>query len=204
MLKRKWPLFASVAFGLVFVCTVFAAQLTYYSRYVVNGIQIYLLENDGTQTQAGALKFGNNEDNAMTLPTTSTADKFGVKVPFYNASGSALTRGMVVISSGNSTTALYGSAAAVTSTSSILGICDGTVASGAKGWMSVEGYAAVLTTGTVNLGDLLVSTSGSAGAGAAGYAGKIASAATVEAGTVLGKAVSVGTAAGGLTIIRLE
>jgi hypothetical protein len=156
----------------------------------------------GTSVLNNSLAFGDNNNVAsVTLPSTTTASSFSVKVPFFNGSGAATAVGQVILSS--STAALtggnaYGTSAAVLATTTVLGISDGVYAAGAKGWMTIAGYCAVLTTGTVNAGDILVSTAGSAGSGAAGYAGVTTG--TEVVGTKIGKALLPGTAAGGLTM----
>jgi hypothetical protein len=136
-------------------------------------------------------------------PSTTAGTYPGVQVPFYNASATTLVQGNVIIASATNATAGagYGSIAAVLSTTNVVGICAGTVASGAVGWMTVSGYALVLTTGTVNMGNVLVSTAGTVGTGAAGYAGAIVA---PTSGTDIGIAMSQGTAAGGLTLVRLR
>jgi hypothetical protein len=195
ILKKRVVL--ATAFVAIAFSTLYAAN--YLVRYTVAGSQQYVLENDGTSTQRGAAKFGDDQTDP-TLPTLITADDFGIKMPFYNASGASMSRGQVVLASATATTANYSSVASVLSTTTWVGICDGTVANGETGWMTVSGYAAVLTTATVKIGDILVSTNSID----AGYAGAIAGAATVLEGTVIGRAVSVGTASGGLTIVKLE
>jgi hypothetical protein len=155
---------------------------------------------------SGDVKLGDDGTRSITLPTTALADFYSLKVPYYNNSGTTITRGMVVVSSvtaAGTTTAMYCGVTNVLSTTTWVGIADGSVLTGGKGWMSVAGYAAVYTTGTVTVGDMLTSTSGSLGVGAAGYAGRIDGAATVLEGSVIGKAMSNGTAAGGLTIVRI-
>lgn len=150
----------------------------------------------------GALYFGDSQDvKYVTMPTASTADKFAIKVPFYNGSPNSTAVGTVILSSTTATSNIYGTYAAILATTTVLGVSDGVYASGTKGWMTILGYCRVLTTGTVNVGDILVSTAGTNGAGAAGYAGTTTG--TQVVGTAIGKAVSPGTAAGGLTTILI-
>lgn len=150
----------------------------------------------------GALYFGDSQDvKYVTMPTASTADKFAIKVPFYNGSPNSTAIGTVILSSTTATSNIYGTYAAILATTTVLGVSDGVYASGTKGWMTILGYCRVLTTGTVNVGDILVSTAGTNGAGAAGYAGTTTG--TQVVGTSIGKAVSPGTAAGGLTTILI-
>jgi len=77
-----------------------------------------------------------------------------------------------------------------------IGISEGAVAAGSIGYITVGGYALALTTGTVNRGDTLVSTGT-----VSGYLGADT---TPTTGADVGVALSSGTAAGGLTIIRLR
>jgi hypothetical protein len=138
---------------------------------------------------------------AVTMPTSTNDRGYSIKVPFYNGSPSATAVGTVILASTTATSNIYGTYAAILATTSVLGVSDGIYASGSKGWMAIAGYCQVLTTGTVNVGDILVSTGGSSGTGAAGYAGTTTG--TQVVGTAIGKALSPGTAAGGLTTILL-
>lgn len=177
-----------------------AARSTYLIRYLAPGStsQVWLLQQSGAVTQTGALKFGNNEDAVTTLPTTTTADSFGVKVPFVNTGSGTTSRGQLILANSTSTTVGAGQTGIVLSTTSWIGVCDGAYTAGSKGWMTIDGYAAILTSGTVSPGDLITSTDT-----VTGYSGRIAGGTSVLEGSVVGKAVSVGTAAGGLTVIRL-
>lgn len=152
----------------------------------------------------GSLYFGDSQDvKYVTMPTASTAGpKFAIKVPFYNGSPNSTAEGTVILASTTATSNIYGTFAAILATTTVLGVADGVYASGTKGWMTIMGYCRVLTTGTVNVGDILVSTGGTAGAGAAGYAGTTTG--TQVVGTHIGKAVSPGTASGGLTTILIS
>lgn len=185
--------------SIAFVSVCFAASSTYYRRERTNTLgQIWLLENTGKVTQLNSLQFGDNEDSP-TLPTATTGSQFSVKVPFYNGAAVSISTGMIVLSSTtNSTGIAYGTIGATLSTTTWIGVADGTVDSGSTGWMIVAGYANVLTTGTVIPGNLIVSTDS-----VAGYGGFIAGANTVFEGAVVGKAVQTGTASGGLTLVRL-
>jgi len=77
-----------------------------------------------------------------------------------------------------------------------VGISIGAVAVGDVGYVAVGGLTVALTTGTVNRGDTLVSTNT-----VAGYLGADA---TPTTGADVGVALSSGTSAGGLTLIRLR
>jgi hypothetical protein len=169
---------------------------SYVERYLVNGTEVWRLNSDGTTVQTGSITA---YDILLGAATPTASAFYGVKVPFY--ASVAMVQGDVVLSS-NSMTG-YGTIASILSTTSVLGVCDGTYAAGAVGQMTVSGYALVLTTGAVAIGNLVVSTDGSNAAGAAGYAGATTASASTVVGTVIGKAMSVGTAAGGLTLIKL-
>ncbi len=199
----------SIKIGLIMVCLtivggLYASRSTWYRRDVFGGVQIFLLENNGTTTQKGAEKFGSNEDTP-TLPTTSNADSFSMKVPFLNVSGSTMLKGMVVLTTSGTINAAnqiaWGTVAAVNSTTTILGINDASLAANATGWMSIAGYAVVLTTTAIRIGDLLVSTIGANGAGNAGYAGVTTG--TQVVGTDIGIAVS-SNSNGGNVVVRLR
>lgn len=174
-----------------------AGRSTYFQRFTVGGNQKYVLETDGTITQTGALQFGNNEDNVTTLPTTTTADSFGVKVPAKNTMTATTVRGQVAIV--NTTSTVVGAAvvASVASTTTWIGIWDGAYTANTIGWVTVSGYAAALTTGTVVSGDVLVTTNTSVG-----YLG-VAPSTSAASASIVGHALTAGTAAGGLTVIRL-
>jgi hypothetical protein len=139
---------------------------------------------------------------SQSRPTTATGTYPGITVPIYNASGSAWTEGDVIIASATASTAGYGSYAAINATTTVIGVAAESIANGAVGLMKVSGWALVKTTGTVQIGNILVSTSGSNGAGVAGYAGVTTG--TQVVGTAIGKAMSVGTAGGGTTLVLLN
>jgi hypothetical protein len=157
-------------------------------RYTVSNAQVYELRSDGGEYLAGGLYFG-NDDVLPTLPTKTTAQKFALKVPVYNVGATALTLGDLLISSATGTGYVQISTA-TNGLTSIVGVAAASIASGAKGWMIPlgGGFGVVKTTGTINIGDLLVSTST-----ANGRCGASASPAT---GSIVGRAMSSGTAAG--------
>lgn len=143
----------------------------------------------------GANGLNPSTNNSTTTPSTTVGGYYGVKVPFFNGASASTANGMIIIASAtfNSSTTFEGSFASVAATTTILGVADGVYASGAIGYMTVSGYALVLTTGAVKIGDLLVSTNTTAG-----YAG--VGSGTIAVGTVIGKALTVGPAAGGLVL----
>lgn len=216
-LKNKWLVsIASIALT-AFIWSAISADTSVssnsFQRYTVGGTEIYELDKEGDLeiqgdfqadqlTSSEGLKLG-DAPSSPTLPVVGTADDFSVKVPFYNQSGSTLALGSVILTTSGTVTSngLAGTAAAVLATTTVMGVLDASCTSGAVCFMSVSGFAAVLTTGTVKIGDILVSTSGSNGAGAAGYAGVTTG--TQVVGTVIGKALEVGTSSGDLIMIKL-
>lgn len=144
-----------------------------------------------------------NANNVTAGAATAPSATFypGIKVPFYNA-GVAVVQGSVIIASGSINSTGYGSTAAVLATTTVMGVSDGAYAANAIGYMTIKGYALVLTTGTVMVGNILVSTHPGGAAGLPGYAG--ATTGTQVVGTKIGKALQAGTAAGGLTLAIIE
>lgn len=104
---------------------------------------------------------------SVTLPTTTTGSNFSNWVPVYNV-GAAVVQGEILISS-NTGTAYVRGGPATTDLTNVVGVAAAAIASGAKGWMVPRGggYAVVLASGTVNIGDILVSSATWAGYGAA-------------------------------------
>lgn len=96
--------------------------------------------------------------------TPSQSNYFGVDIPFYNV-GSALTQGDIVIAS-NTGTGYVRVSPATTDLTNVVGAAQGAVASGAVGFIRVAGLAILKSTGTIAIGDAIVST-----VAAAGYVG---------------------------------
>jgi len=199
-MKRFKTLFLSLA-GLALVSTfVWAAQtsiVSYKGEGALRAVDVYELDRAGdVNIYQGDIQLGQNG-----LTPSTTADTYpGMTVPVYNAYGASIPVGSVMIASTTSNILSgYGSIAAAASTTTVIGIAYETIASGAVGDMKISGYALVLTTGPVYPGDVLVSTNPLSGA--VGYAGADASPTT---GSDIGVAMSAGTAAGGLTLIRLR
>lgn len=193
-LKKYW-LLAILAIPVCYYSYALAAYS--YQRYTAGGNQIYELYSDGTLTIAGPLKSSNNYTaTSVTLPTTTTGANFSHWIPVYNV-GPAVTQGDVLIAS-NTGTGYVRSQPGTSGLTTVVGIAAEAIASGAKGWMCARGggYAVVHTTGTVNIGDCLVSS-----ATAVGYAG---GSATPTTGTDFGTAMSAGTAAGGSVLAVLH
>jgi hypothetical protein len=153
----------------------------------------------------GSLVMGMNGSR----PSTTSGTYPNIQVPFYNANtATSITAGDILLAQTTSTTSGYMVTAPITATTTVAGIAMETVAPGAVGRMAVSGYALVHTSGTVYIGDLIVSsaTSVTAGVGSGGYGGRIGAAAGTSdlVGVVVGRAMSVGTAAGGSTLVKLN
>ena len=182
----------------------FASRSTWYRRDTVGSTVISVLEQDGTLTTGSALQFSNDEDSPTAI-TFANVNEHQVRVPITNKSGATMAKGTVILSSTSAQAVAqvgWGSQAAILSTTSVLGVAAESIADGAVGWMAVDGFALVLTTGPIVPGNVVVSTAGTESAGVACYAGVTTG--TQVVGTNIGTAVSSGTAAGGLTIIKLR
>lgn len=172
--KKYWNLGIALLFAPAIVCAVYT-----YQRFLVDGTEIYELQSDGSLELAGGIqvddyaiidgpiKQGDSGTGASaTLPTTTTGSNFSKWVPVYNV-GAAVIRGEILISSNTGTGYVRGGPA-TTDLTSVVGVAAEAIASGAKGWMVPRGagYAIVLASGAVSIGDILVSS-----ASWAGYAG---------------------------------
>ena len=125
----------------------------------------------------------------------STSNFYGLKVSLKNCGSTSWVAGNLVIVD-DSAAGCGAVGTATTDLTDWVGIAEGTVAAGSIGYVTVGGYALALTTGTVNRGDTLVSTTS-----AAGY---LTGDSTPTTGADVGVALSSGTAAGGTTLIRVR
>lgn len=132
---------------------------------------------------------------SVTLPTITTGSNFARWVPVYNV-GAAVIAGELLISS-NTGTAYVRGGPATTDLTNVVGVAAAAIASGAKGWMVPRGggYAVVLASGTVNIGDILVSSATWAGYGAADN--------TPTAGANYATAMSANTTGSGSGILAI-
>jgi hypothetical protein len=153
--------------------------------------QIYELRSDGTEYIAGGTFFGNHY-LTPTMPTRNTGYKFSCKVPVFNVGPTAAVVGDVLVAS--NTGVGYVIVSSATGLTTVVGVAADSIASGAVGWMIPlgGGYATVKTTGTVAVGDVLVS-SGASNNATNGRAGTSTSA---NVGALIGHAVSSGSASG--------
>lgn len=132
--------------------------------------------------------------NSGVVPTTSDGGHGGFIVYLKNVSGGSVSQGDVVISSVgvNGGFALPNSAG----DSKVIGVADETIANNSVGRVAVGGLSVVKTTHTVAVGDILIST--------AAPAGRASSKTSPTAGTVLGKAITSGAAAGDTVVVLLH
>lgn len=164
---------------------------------------VHIDSNYDIRTYNGDLIFGDNgftpsTNNNQTTPSTTVGGYYGIEFPITNGSGISSAVGMVVVAS-TTASGVQGGFVSATATTTVLGVVDGTYATGTTMYYRTVGYATVLTTGSIKVGDLLVSS-----ATAQGRAG--AASGTVAVGTVIGKALTTGAAAGDtvLAILQLQ
>lgn len=160
---------------------------------------VHIDSNYNLRLYNGSLFFGDNQlapstDSTQTTPSTSVGGYYGIKVPIKYVE--AVTNGDVICSSNVATG--NGRKCTTTGSTTVIGVADNTYALGAVGWMTVGGYALIKTTHTVAIGDILISTAGTAGNASTNN--------SASNGTVIGKALSTGAAAGAntLAIISLQ
>ncbi len=174
-------------------------------------------QDDGSRTQIGPLRFG-NYPSSPDLPRLSNCTNLSIQVPYYNSTGTINTGSLIAATSGpvtgvffgsipTSTQSFVGTLAVVTATTSIFGVAADTCAANAVCYMITHGFAMVLSSGTINPGDLLVSSAVTAGAGGGnnatgGYSGKASG--TIAVGTVIGTAVGPGFTTGGLIPVLVD
>jgi hypothetical protein len=190
-------LVAAVGFGAKSFAGTFAAFSDFTSFWAVKGI--------GTLTNTaiayvdvardfvlydGDVRLGGKGNK----PSTTAGEYPGYKVQIKNCGTAAWVQGSLVTV--NDDAAGCGQTSPATGDlTDWVGISEGAVAVGSVGYITVGGYALALTSGTVNRGDVVISTT------VAGYLGADT---TPTTGADVGVALSSGTAAGGLTLIRLR
>jgi hypothetical protein len=191
--NRTWA--TALAFVVMSLSLAFAGDRIV--RYTSGGAQIFDLRSDGLVMSIATKRGDNSTVTSITLPTTTTASNYAQWIPVYNVGTAAAVAGDVLCSS-NTGTGYVQVCPATTGATNVVGVAAAAIATVTKGWMVPRGggYAVVHTTGTVNIGDLLVSTSS-----ASGYAtGNTAP----TSGTDFGTAMSAGTAAGGSVVAILH
>ncbi len=145
-------------------------------------------------TNLQGIKFGDG-DVRPALQSSTTQGVYGLKIPLKNCGTSTWVPGNLIVAN-NTAPGCAAKAGATTDLTTWVGIADGTVLAGDRGYVVNKGYAVALTTGTVNIGQTLVSTSSAAGF--------LTGNATPTTGADVGIALSTGVAAGGSTLILLR
>lgn len=141
------------------------ATVTYVQSFKVGGNYVWILESTGATLQTGAMKSGNTlTGSSLTLPTTVTGSNFSRWVPVKNIGSSAVIQGQILIASNTGTGFVMGAPATLDLTNTV-GVAAEGIASGATGWMVPRGggYAVILASGTIAIGDVLVSSGATAG-----------------------------------------
>lgn len=131
-------------------------------------------------------------DSNITLPSATSA-VYNNLLPVYNPTGSSIAAGTPLISS-NTGAGYVNSSPATSDLTTIIGVAAYTISGTSRGWMVPRGggYAVVKTTGTVTIGQNLVST-----ITAAGY---LTGSSTPAAGSAVATAMTTGTASGGTVL----
>ncbi len=222
---QKWLLAAFVILGLGGIAHAITcgSNSTPVERYTVAGSEVYCLDQAGNVTSSGTftsagrivtssttvslgVKFGNRIGNPTVTPTSTTAVSYGEKVPYVNASGVTIPAGAVVVASvtAQGGVPVPGAPCVTLSTNTWIGIAESALVANGTGYMTINGYATILTTGAVQVGEYLVSTG--TPVGYAGSLGPNVSSSTLTQNWpfIIGKAMSVGTATGGTTIILMK
>lgn len=132
-----------------------------------------------------------------TTPSVS-ANYPAIKIPIKNDGATAWAQGTLVTVDDDCEGCGKASPASNDATDWI-GFSEGTVAVGAVGYVISSGYALALTTGTVNRGDVLVST-----ATTPSSVGYVAADTTPTTGADVAVALSSGTSSGGLTLVKVR
>ena len=171
-------------------------------RKVVDGTEIYELLSDGSIELAGYLQLAgsfisddpfkhgsNGTASSVTLPTAVTGSNFADWVPCYNPTSSAIPVGSVLVAS-NTGVAYVNISPATIDLTGVVGVAAAEIPATSNGWMVPRGggYVVVKTTGTVAIGDVLI-TSGT-------VAGRLGVDNTPTTGADVAIAMDAGTAAG--------
>lgn len=121
-------------------------------------------------------------------PSTTSGDYWGIDINMTNNTGSTISAADLVLADPYNSGSIL--TAAVASTTTVIGVAMESIADSATGRIRIAGLALVNSTGTVTIGDVVVSTDGPSGAGSAGY---VASDTTPITGSDVGVAVTAGS-----------
>ena len=153
------------------------------------GIEVLNVESDGDATlYSGDLVFSGE---ASTADSANAGTYQSLQVRVRNNSGTAISIGDVCLADATSQVMGNVNIANVTSTTSVVGVAVEAIANGSTGLMAVSGFALVKTTGTVLVGQVLVSSAPAGGGAPKGYASGTA---TPTSGTDIGVAMESATA----------
>lgn len=138
--------------------------------------------------------------SAATLPTFATGNSYSRQIPVYNPTASTISAGSILISSdvASNTGAYVNVAGATIDLTTIIGVAAADISATSNGWMIPRGggFAIALTTGTVSVGQTLVS-SGT-------VAGRLGADATPTTGADVAIAMEAGTAAGDSILVMMK
>lgn len=205
---KKGNLLAGLLAVVAFVGTLFALNPTVFTDLKATNAQFTnLYDNSGPTVRwfpgsrnifNGALAFGDSATtSSITLPTTTTGSSFALQVPVYNPTASTIPQGTALISS-NTGAGYVNVAPATIDVTNVIGVAAADITATSKGFMVSRGcgYAIVLTTGTVAVGDVLI-TSGT-------VAGRLGTDNTPTTGADVAVAMTAGSAGGSaiLAIMR--
>lgn len=205
-MKKKTGWFIGVLFFIALGVSINAARtdiISYpFDSGSLRGTDAWRVDSDGNMStytdlisKTGDLSLG----DALSRPSTTAGTYPNIQVPFYNGSGSTLVEGDVVVASGtfSSATQQMGSYVALLATTTVIGICQETVANGAVGRMAIAGYSLVRTTGPVTPG--VVAVTSNTVTGSAGNA-----TGTIVVGSGIGKFMTGGTENTQLLLIDVQ
>jgi len=130
-------------------------------------------------------------------PSATAGEYPALKIPIKNDGNSTWSQGTLVTVDDDC--AGCGKASSANDQTDWIGFSEGTVAHGSVGYVIAAGYALALTTGTVNRGDVLVST-----ATTPSSPGYVAADTTPTTGADVAVAIASGTTAGGLTAVKVR
>lgn len=197
-MNKKFILSSAVV--LSFLAVVYAAD-TVIIRYLHRGTsnQAFRLQSDGSVaklTLDGPVLSGDS-DTSPTLPTSATASYYANWVPVYNPLSSSIAAGTVLVSS-NTGIGYVRPAGATIDLTGVVGVAAETIGAASKGWMVPRGggYAMALTTGTIAIGDVLI-TSGT-------VAGRLGPDSTPTTGADIAVAMEAGDAAGDSIVVLMR
>ncbi len=152
---------------------------------------------NGGQVVSGPIKIGDNVlGSAVTAAVGTNGTDFSNWVPVHNI-GAAVIQGQVLIASGTGT-GYVATQPGTISLTSVVGVAAEAIAEATNGWMIPRGggFGFILTTGTVAIGDILVTTGT-----VAGYAG---SDTTPTTGADFATSLETGTDSGGTVLAILH